>query len=81
MPDAPIKGKALVSAMKAAQLKPGEIQQMMEILLAKQGGGSADDWVMVRAQLSSFHTSSLVSLTLLHEDLCSSKSDLSRTIA
>ncbi|KAJ8045053.1 Ribosome-binding protein 1 [Holothuria leucospilota] len=45
-PDAPMKGKALVNAVKAAQLKPGEIQQIMEILLAKQGGGSADDWVM-----------------------------------
>lgn len=44
--DAPMKGKALVNAVKNAQLKPNEIQQMMEALIAK-GGGSPDDWVMV----------------------------------
>ncbi|PIK42225.1 putative ribosome-binding protein 1 isoform X7 [Apostichopus japonicus] len=46
--DAPIKGKALVNAVRNAQLKPNEIQQMMEILIGK-GGGSPDDWVMTGA--------------------------------
>ncbi|XP_063958879.1 ribosome-binding protein 1-like isoform X34 [Lytechinus pictus] len=41
-----LKGKTLISAVKSAPLKDAEIQQLIEILLNRQGGSaSADDWV------------------------------------
>ncbi|XP_072170972.1 uncharacterized protein [Diadema setosum] len=41
-----LRGKSLISAVKTAPLKDSEIQQLIEILLNRQGGSpSADDWV------------------------------------
>eukprot|EP00057_Strongylocentrotus_purpuratus_P006566 XP_011661040.1 PREDICTED: ribosome-binding protein 1 isoform X7 [Strongylocentrotus purpuratus] len=41
-----LRGKPLISAVKSAPLKDAEIQQLIEILLNRQGGSaSADDWV------------------------------------